>query len=145
MVSTTRQWWRRARVAGATTALFLAAGCGGSSATPGPPSSGPCSLLPASDVPPMQRALTERNHGTYCASRGVTILIVLKGRDFTAANAWSSPDVTGPDNGVSVIAPPLTSLRGTTVAAVALTAAGQYTFRSTTPAHDSWQAVVNVS
>lgn len=144
MADINQWWWRHALVAGATTALLLTSGCGTSPTTAGAKTSGPCTALPVSDVPPLQKALTETDRGTYCARRGVTILIVLKGKDFSATTAWATPSIDGPNGGVSSIAPPLTALRGTTIAAVRLNAPGAYTFSSTTPDHESWQAVVSV-
>lgn len=138
-------WWRHSLVAGAATTLFLTSACGGSAPASQQASSGPCRTMPASDVPPLQKALTERDHGTYCASVGVTILVVLKARDFGPATSWSTPTIDGPSGGVSGIAPPLTALRGSTIAAMSLSAPGTYTFRSATPDHESWQAVVTVS
>lgn len=138
------RWWRRALVAGATTALFLTTSCGTNAARPSATSSSACRALLDSQVPPLQKALTEQSTGTYCAHTGVTILVVLKAHDLTPARAWAGPDITGPDGGVTMLTAPLTSLRGTTVAAVSLTIPGPYTFTSTTPDHESWQTTVQV-
>ena len=126
--------------AGATTAFVLATtvACGQATTAPGH-----CSSLPASDVPPMQKALTEQNTGTYCEPVGTTILIVLKAKDFTAADAWAPPSVTGPTGGARWLSPPLTALRGTTVAAVALTTAGTYQV-SSTAGSGSWRATIKI-
>lgn len=140
-----RSQTRRALLAGAFgTALLLTSACGTTTAGPGATDSGPCKTLPDSAVPPLQKALTEQSTGTFCAAAGVTILIVLKAHDFTAARAWAQPDITGPDGGVKLLSAPLTTLRGTTVAAVSLTSPGPYTFTSATPDHESWQANVQV-
>lgn len=134
------RWWRSAIAAGATTAFILATSAGCGQATP---ASSRCAVLPASDVPPMQKALTEHDTGSYCATAGTTILIVLKAKDFTAASAWAPPSITGPTGGTRWLTAPLTALRGTTVAAVALTAAGTYRV-SSTAGTSSWQATVRV-
>lgn len=142
---THRSQTRRALVAGAFgTALLLTSACATTAASPHASSSGSCQTLPDSQVPPLQKLLTEQSTGTYCARAGVTILIVLKAHDLTPATAWAEPDITGPDGGVTMLAAPLTTLRGTTVAAVSLTIPGPYTFTSTTPDHASWQATVVV-
>ena len=141
-----RSQTRRALVAGAFgTALFLTSACGSTASSPSAPSSSSCQALSDSQVPPLQKALTEQSTGTYCAHPGVTILVVLKAHDLTAARAWAEPDITGPDGGVTLLTAPLTTLRGTTVAAVSLTIPGPYTFTSTTPSHESWQATVEVN
>jgi hypothetical protein len=141
-----RSQTRRALVAGAFgTALFLTSACGTNHAGPATSSSAPCHPLPDSQVPPLQKALTEQSTGTYCAPAGVTLLVVLKAHDFTPARAWAEPDITGPDGGVKLLTAPLTTLRGTTVAAVSLTIPGPYTFTSATPDHEAWQATVQVN
>jgi hypothetical protein len=136
--------WRHAFVAGATAALLLTSACGTSTHDPQSTASTPCLALPGSRVPALQASLTEQATGTYCAHSGVTILIVLTAHDLTPARSWAEPDITGPDGGVTLLTAPMTSLRGTTVAAVKLTLAGPYTFTSTTPDHESWRATVNV-
>lgn len=143
------QWWRRALVAGATTAVLLSASaCGtthdSTSGTPGTDTSLPCKALAESQVPPLQKALNETSHGTYCATPGTTILVVLKASSFDSRHAWDEPSVTGPAGGVHQLTVPLTTLRGTTVAGFQVTAPGSYRFASTTPAHERWQAVVEV-
>jgi len=146
-------WWRRALSAGATIAVLMGVGgCGHSTSGPASgPASGsasgpatPCTPLPASDVPPIKKALTERDHGTYCATPGTTILVVLKAPDLKPGDGWAQPTVDGPAGGAHAVAPPLTPLRGTTVAAVELSAPGNYTF-SSSAASATWRAVVEVS
>ena len=147
VLGSAEQWWRRALVAGATTAVVLSlSSCGTASpSTSGAPptsSHGPCRPLPDSTVPAMQKALSQTDTGTYCATPGTAILVVLKASDFQAAHAWDEPSVTGPDGGVHQVTVPLTTVRGTTVAGFQITAAGRYTFASETPSHQKWQAVV---
>lgn len=146
----TQQWWRRALVAGATTAVLLPLTACGTTAdtTSGAPATGsarPCKRLPDSTVPATQKALTQADTGTYCATPGTTILVALKASDLDAAHAWGEPSVTGPDGGVHQVTVPLTAVRGTTVAGFKVTAPGSYTFASETGAHQKWQALVEVS
>ena len=91
----------------------------------------------------MQKALTAHDTGTYCAPAGTTILIVLKAKDFMAASAWAQPSITGPTGGTRWLSAPLTALRGTTVAAVALTVAGTYDVTSSSGT-STWRATVRV-
>lgn len=150
VLGTRKQWWRRALLAGATTAVLTSmAACGaspdatsGASATGSP---GPCKALADSAVPPMQKALTQSDTGTFCATVGTSILVVLKASAFDAAHAWAEPSVTGPDGGVHQVTVPLTALRGTTVAGFQITAPGSYTFASSTGTHEQWHAVVEVA
>ena len=138
------RWWRSAVLAGATTSLLLTtAACGHSSPTPASSSAG-CSSLPASDVPPMQKALTQSDTGRYCAASGTTILIVLKAKDFSPSSAWAEPSWAGPSGGARWLSAPLTPLRGTTVAAIELTAPGTYRLTSSAGSA-TWLATVTVS
>ena len=91
----------------------------------------------------MQKALTQDDKGTYCASPGTTILIVLKAKDFAPDSAWAPPSVTGPSGGTRWLGVPLTALRGTTVAALALTVPGTYRLTSVAGTH-IWQAAIRV-
>lgn len=126
---------------GATIALLASlVGCGGAST----PSAARCTALPASTVPPMQKVITQRDTGTYCASPGTSILIVLKARDFSPGAAWAQPSASGPTGGTHWLSPPLTSLRGTTVAAVQFDTAGTYELTSTTGA-TTWHATLEVA
>lgn len=136
-----QRWWRPAMTGGATIALLLAlVGCGGST----PAATVRCTALAASTVPPMQKVITQSDTGTYCASPGTSILIVLKARDFSAASAWAQPSATGPTGGTHWLSPPMTSLRGTTVAAVQFDKTGTYQLTSTAGA-TTWHATIEVA
>lgn len=143
-----QQWWRRALVAGATTAVVTSLSACGTTPTTASGASetgSGCKPLPDSTVPATQKALTQSDSGTYCAKPGTTILVVLKAAVVDAAHAWAEPSVTGPDGGVHQVTVPLTTVRGSTVAGFQVTAPGTYTFASETGAHEKWQAVVEVA
>ncbi|MGN6721756.1 MAG: hypothetical protein ACTHJM_04000 [Marmoricola sp.] len=139
MILFASRWWRFAALAGATTSLLLTTGCGAQS-----PTTSRCAPLPASDVPPMQKALTQSDTGRYCATPGTTILIVLKAKDYSPSSTWAQPAWAGPDGGARWISPPLTPLRGSTVAAIALTAQGTYRLTSNAGSA-TWLVTVTVS
>lgn len=125
---------------GATIALLVTLlGCGAST-----PAAARCVALPASTVPPLQKLITQSDTGTYCASPGTSILIVLKARDFSPAAAWAQPSATGPTGGTHWLSPPMTSLRGTTVGAVRFDLPGTYELVSTAGT-TRWHATIEVA
>ena len=126
-------------IGGATIALVLTlVGCGSSTRAAA------CSALPASTVPPMQKVITQADTGTYCASVGTPILIVLRAKDFSSGSAWAQPSAAGPSGGTHWLSPPMTALRGTTVAAVEFGAVGTYDLTSTAGSA-RWHALVEVT
>ena len=123
---------------GATIALLLSlVGCGGSAPAAA------CKPMAASTVPPMQKLLTQADTGTYCASVGTSILIVLTAKDYSASTMWAQPSASGPTGGTHWLNPPMTGLRGTTVAAVEFGATGTYDLTSTAGS-TTWHATVEV-
>jgi hypothetical protein len=140
MTMQTVRWWRPSVVVGAITILLALTACGSQSApSAGSPSStgvsgssttAPCHPLPPSEVPGLDRAVTQAASGTYCGHVGVSVLVVLKAPSDSAAVRWTDPVITGPSHGAQALAAPLTALRGTTVAAVRLTKAGTYRLTS---------------
>lgn len=145
------RWWRPAVLVGATTVMLAVAGCGAQSSpttapspTSAPTPSAACQPLPPSDVPGLDRALTQAEKGTYCGHVGVSVLVVLKAPRGSWADRWTDPAVSGPTQGAQTLSAPLTALRGTTVAAVRLTRAGSYRLTSTS-GQTRWSASVRVS
>lgn len=152
MTMQTVRWWRPSVVVGATAVLLALTACGSQSApSAGSPSStgvssssttAPCQPLPPSEVPGLDRAVTQAESGTYCGHVGVSVLVVLKAP--SAAARWTDPAITGPAHGAQALAAPLTALRGTTVAAIRLTKAGTYRLTSSS-GHTGWSVSLRVS
>lgn len=154
MTMQTATWWRPSAVVGATAVLLTLTACGTQTAPSAraPSSTGvasssttaPCHPLPASEVPGLDRAVTQAESGTYCGHVGVSVLVVLKAPSDSAAARWTEPAVTGPAHGAQTLAAPLTALRGTTVAALRLTKAGTYRLTSSS-GHTGWSVSLRVS
>lgn len=146
------RWWRPAVLVGATTVMLAVAGCGAepsptaapSSATGSTTSTAPCKPLPPSEVPGLDRAVTQAETGTYCAHIGVSVLVVLKAPSDSTSDRWTDPTISGPAHGAQAIAGPLTALRGTTVAALRISQAGTYRLTSTS-GHTAWSVSLRVS
>ncbi|HEV7173589.1 hypothetical protein [Pedococcus sp.] len=154
MTMQTVRWWRPSLVMGATAVILALTACGSqpapSAGSPSPTgmssstATGPCHPLPPSEVPGLDRAVTQAESGTYCGHVGVSVLVVLKAPSDSAASRWTEPVVSGPAQGAQTLAAPLTALRGTTVAAVRLTKAGTYRLTSTS-GHTGWSVSLRVS
>ena len=154
MTMQTFRWWRPSVVVGATAVLLALTACGSQTA-PGAASptstavsssstTAPCHPLPPSEVPGLDRAVTQAESGTYCGHVGVSVLVVLKAPSDSAAARWTDPAITGPAHGAQALAAPLTALRGTTVAAIHLTKAGTYRLTSSS-GHTGWSVSLRVS
>ncbi|MGN6161149.1 MAG: hypothetical protein ACTHOG_05530 [Marmoricola sp.] len=107
------------------------------------PAAAACTALPASDVPPIAKALTQANTGSYCARPGTSVLITLKAATPDPGHAWALPQVTGPSGGSHWLSVPLTSVRGTTVAAIEVDSPGSYRLSSSASGR-TWQATLEV-